>query len=102
MKNEFKIYSKIGHKWKEIATRLGLELGQISAIEHDRREMASCITGVLQRWFEHAGQLPNAKDYPKSWRGLINLLDDVQLGEVTKDLKRALTSQTNSVRGNYS
>ena len=102
IKRELKIYSKVAHKWKEIATRLGLELGQITTIINDNCQNSSCITDVFQRWFEHAAHLPNAKDYPKSWRGLINLLNDVQLGEVAEELKKALTSQTNSVRGNYS
>ena len=102
VEKKLRIYSEIAHKWRQIASLMGLEPGQISAIEHDRHETASCVTGVLQRWFEYAGQLPNAKDYPKSWRGLINLLKDAELGEIAKELKKALTSQTNSVRGNYS
>jgi hypothetical protein len=69
LKKELRIYSKIGHRWKEIATRLGIELGQISAIERDCRETALCITAVLQRWFEHAAHLPNARDYTPS-RGM--------------------------------
>ena len=102
MEKKLRIYSEIAHKWRPIASLLGLEPGQISAIEHDRRETASCITAVLQRWLEHASQLSNAERYPKSWQGLINLLDDVELGEIAMKLKKALTSQTNSVRGNYS
>ena len=102
MEKKLRIYSEIAHKWRQIASLMGLKPGQISAIEHDRHETASCVTGVLQRWFEYAGQLPNAERYPKSWQGLINLLKDAELGEIAKELKKALTSQTNSVRGNYS
>ena len=93
MERKLKIYYKIAHKWKEIATLLGLE----QVIEG--KDCYDCITNVLRQWCDNACQLPNARDYPKSWQGLINLLDDVQLGEVTKELKKALTSQTNSVRG---
>jgi hypothetical protein len=100
LKKELRIYSKITHKWKEIASLLlGLEQGEISTIEHDHRQEYSCITAVLGRWFENA---PNARDYPKSWHGLIKLLNDVELGEVAKELERALSSPTNSVRGNFS
>jgi hypothetical protein len=40
--------------------------------------------------------------YPKSWEGLINLLEDAELGEVAEELKKALSSPQNSVRGNLS
>jgi hypothetical protein len=76
-----------------------LEQGEISTIEHDHRQEYSCITAVFGRWFENA---PNARDYPKSWQGLIKLLKDVELGQVAEELKKALSSQTNSVRGNFS
>ena len=91
---EFRIYSEIGHKWREIATRLGLKPGVISSIEDEHRQISSRIAAVLQKWSENANSLRNAKDYPKSWEGLINLLKDVQLGEVAADLKKALSSHT--------
>ena len=46
--------------------------------------------------------LPNGSKYPKSWQGLINLLEDAELGEVAGELKKALSSPQNSVRGNLS
>ena len=53
---------------------------------------------MLGQWFENAKNLSNASRYPKSWQGLINLLEDAGLGEVAEDLKRALASPWNSVR----
>lgn len=98
-----KVYSRSADKWEDIATRLGLRLEEISSIKKDCHYQTSlCIKAVFKKWFEHATSLPNARDYPKSWQGLINLLNDVELGEVAIELKKALTSQTNSVRGNYS
>ena len=98
IKRELRTYSKIGHKWRQIATQLGFELGQIDA---DYRTRYSCITAVFRQWFaENAKNLPNASRYPKSWQGLINLLEDAELGEVAQELNNALTSTKNSVRGN--
>jgi hypothetical protein len=57
---------------------------------------------MLGRWFEDARSLLNAGRYPKSWQGLINLLEDAELGEVAEELKKALSSPQNSVRGNLS
>jgi hypothetical protein len=94
VKRELRIYSKIAHKWEDIATRLGLG-GEISAIKQDSQYQTSlCIKTVFKKWFENATRLPNAKYYPKSWQGLIKLLNDVELGEVAKELERALSSQT--------
>ena len=101
VEQEFRIYSKIAHKWRQIATQLlGFGPGQISAIESDHRQTCFCITAVMGRWFENANRLPNVRNYPKSWQGLINLLNDVELGEVAEELKKALSSQKNSVKGN--
>ena len=95
---ELRIYSKIAHKWRQIATQLGFERGEIDSIEVNHRRNSACITAVLRRWFENAKNLPNGSRYPKSWQGLINLLEDAELGEVAGELKRALSSPRNSVR----
>jgi hypothetical protein len=101
-KKKLKIYSKTAHKWRQIATLLGFEPGEIESLENNHRNDSCCITAVLGRWFEDAKNLPNAGRYPKSWQGLINLLEDAELGEVAEELKRALSSPQNSVRGNLS
>ena len=102
VKRELRIYSKIAHKWRQIATRLGFELGEIESVEENHHRNDSRITAVLRRWFENARSLPNAGRYPKSWQGLINLLEDAELGEVGEELKKALSSSQNSIRGNLS
>ena len=102
MQKELRIYSKIAHRWRQIATRLGFELGEIESIKKNDYEDDSRITVVFRRWFENASHLPNARSYPKSWQGLINLLEDAELGEVAEELKRTLFSPQNSVRGNLS
>ena len=98
---ELRIYSKIAHRWRQIATRLGFELGEIESIrknypfdDNDR------VTTVLGRWFENARSLSNARRHPKSWQGLINLLEDAELSEVAEEIYKALSSPKNSVRGN--
>ena len=96
---ELRIYKKVAHKWKQIATQLGLEPGEIETISIDYHgKCYECITNVLRQWFENAGNLPNASRYPKSWQGLVNLLEDVELGEIAEELKQALDSPWNSAR----
>ena len=105
IRKHFRLYSKICHMWHRIAIRLGLSLGEIESIKNgnysdDRDRVAT----VLGRWLENdnAANLPNARKYPKSWRGLIHLLNDAELSEPAKDLKIILSSPWNDVRGNYS
>ena len=98
VKRELRIYSRMAHKWRQIATRLGIELGEIESIDADYCTSYCRITVVLGRWFDNARNLPNASRYPKSWQGLINLLEDTELSEVAEELKRALSSPWNSVR----
>ena len=102
VKRELRIYSKIAHRWRQIATRLGFELGKIESVEENHHRNDSRITAVLRRWFENARSLPNVGRYPKSWQGLINLLEDAELGEVSGELKKALSSPLSTVRGNLS
>ena len=101
MKRELRIYSKIAHRWKQIATLLGFELGEIESVEENHHRNYSRITAVLRRWFKNARSLPNASRYPKSWQGLIYLLEDAELSEEAEEMKRALSSPKNSVRGNF-
>ena len=86
VKRELRIYSKIAHKWRQIATRLGFELGEIESVEENHHRNDSHITAVLRRWFENAKNLPDGSRYPKSWQGLINLLEDTELSEVAGEL----------------
>ena len=99
VKRELRIYSKVAHKWRQIATQLGFEPGEIESIRKNNPfDDRDRVTVVLGRWFDNAKNLPNASRYPKSWQGLINLLEDAELGEVAEELKRALSSSWNSVR----
>ena len=97
---QLKLYLKISHKWELIATRLGFELGNIDSIRRNSLDDHDRVCVVLREWFDNAKNMPNARMYPKSWQGLINLLEDAELGEVATELHTALSSLQNSVRGN--
>ena len=79
-------YLILARKWRKIASLLGLEPGEIESIGADYRTRYSCITAVFRRWFENAKNLSNAGKYPTSWQGLINLLEDAELGELAEKL----------------
>ena len=58
------------------------------------------VMDVFKRWLNNAKNLPNARRFPKSWQGLINLLEEAELGEIATNLHAALTSERSNVRGN--
>ena len=97
---QVRLYSTIAYNWKLIATRLGFETGNIDSIGRNYHDDYERVTNVFRRWLNNAKNLPNASRYPKSWQGLINLLEDAELGEVATNLHSALTSERSNVRGN--
>ena len=97
-----RLYSRIAHKWEQIAAHLGFTIGETESIRRNCYDDCGRITTMLGQWLENAKNLPNASRYPKSWQGLINLLEDAELGEMAMELNRALSSPKNSVRGNLS
>ena len=53
---------------------------------------------VFSEWLKNAVGLPNASKYPKSWKGLLNLLIESELGEVAKELCTALMAADSSAK----
>ena len=98
IQKQLNLYSRISHKWEQIATLLGLDIGEIASFRRDCFNAHERIIAVFGHWFDNARGLPSASRYPKSWQGLINLLEDTELREVAEELKRALSSPQNSVR----
>ena len=41
-----------------------------------------------------------AKKFPKSWEGLIRLLEESKLTQLAKDVKEAISSPQNAAKGN--
>lgn len=82
---------------------LGLHRAVIQTIENpgSGKDPEDCIRQVFVRWLDNATQLPNYCQYPLTWRGLHNLLLDSDNGEAAVELKIALSSQFNTVRGTY-
>ena len=96
---QLKLYSRVSHKWNLIATRLGFIPGNIDSLRRNCHDDHERVTIVFQQWFDDAKNLPNARKYPLSWQGLINILEDAELGEVATKLYAALSSERSNVRG---
>ena len=87
------IYDESQHKWREIGRILGLKKGELDGIGQDGHSARDKVSRVLGEWEEKASSLPHADRYPKSWGGLIKLLNDSGLPELAKDVHKALLQQ---------
>ena len=87
------IYDEGSHKWHEIGQTLGLSEGVLDGIKQDSHSARDRLSKVLESWCENACGLSRPDHYPKSWIGLINLLNDSGLGELAIRVRKALLQQ---------
>ena len=80
---KFQLRAACVHKWKQI----GYLVVPGPQLEAWSREMDSngCCEAVFSHWLDHP-----PPDYPVTWDGLYELLDDCELGEIAIELKRAV------------
>ena len=74
----------ISYKWRTIGELLGLPFSKLEnlAMEHCYKP-EHCCRSVLGYWLDN----PPPR-YPTTWRGLIELLEDSQLGQIVHQLKQ--------------
>ena len=79
----------IKHKWHEMGRLLGRgdELESIS-MKH-QKDPESCCIDLLQKWLDGGC----SSQYPVTWDGLLELLDDLEFSIVAEKLKSALGRQ---------
>lgn len=85
-------------KWKTVGYTLGLQYGEIESIANSKKTDLENVIDVFVKWLENAALLPFHENYPKSWKGLYNLLIDCEFSEIALALKEALNSESSSVR----
>ena len=95
-----RVYNRAAWKWNNVATNLGLEPGEIQSIHRNHFSDDDRVTDVFRHWFDNANNLPNKNKYPKKWSGLIRLLNDSDLGQLSEEVKTALSATSSNVRGN--
>ena len=73
----------VEYKWRTLGELLGLPFSKLESIaaEHQNRPKECCRT-VLGQWL---GNPP--PDYPITWHGLLELLEDSQLGQIVAELR---------------
>ena len=80
---KFRLKSHIVHKWRDLGDIVtSYEQLEVWAKEKDTN---GCCSAVLNHWLSHP-----PSDYPATWDGLLELLDDIELSNVAAELKTAL------------
>ena len=83
----FNLMEKLSLHWRDIGELIGLSFQQLECLasEHHGKH-TECCRAVLGSWLEHPPE-----EYPITWSGLIELLQDSELSQVVSELKYALT-----------
>ena len=81
---KFRLAERISSKWETIGLILGIEYGMLEAINKDHSRSEDKLRKVFSIWLENAGNLPKHGEYPYTWKGLKNLLEDIGVTEVSK------------------
>ena len=76
----------ISYKWRNIGELVGLPYSKLENLAEEHRDKADrCCRSVLGYWLDD----PPPR-YPTTWHGLIELLEDSQLGEIVSQLRTVL------------
>ena len=84
---KFYLMERISSKWRDIGELIGLSFERLNCLAREHHNIyIDCCRAVLGHWLEN----PPA-EYPITWRGLIELLQDSELGQMVTELKNALS-----------
>ena len=82
----FYLMNRISAKWRKIGKLLDLSAAQLQGISTEHLgNQEDCCSAVLLKWMENP-----PREYPVSWEGLMELLEDSELSQVVEELKTAL------------
>ena len=88
---QFRLFERVCPKWKDFGIILNIEFELLNAWEKECNKNAiRCWDKVMTRWLEGTTH----KDYPSTWNGLYDLLNDLEYAEVTTTLKKIVSEKT--------
>ena len=83
----FSLMERVSLHWRDIGELIGLSFQQLECLAGEHRgKHTDCCRAVLGSWLDDPPE-----EYPITWRGLIELLQDSELGQVVSELKNALS-----------
>ena len=97
---EMEIYDEAACMWERIGQTLGLQEGTLTSINRNCHDDRGRTIKVFGHWMTDASNLPNSKKYPKTWPALVRLLKNSHLSDLSEKLRRALSANVSTLRGN--
>ena len=89
--NGFKLIERAAPKWEIVASNLRLD--NIENIKSDKYSSETDkASRVFTEWLDNAPKLNGGK-YPKTWKGLADLLNDSELAQVGVEFFKALNKR---------
>lgn len=86
MDTRFNLSDKIVMSWRTIGTILGIADDRLTSyLEDSNGNNSKALSKVFGIWLSNAEGLPKHDDYPLSWQGLYNLLEDSDRLEIAKE-----------------
>ena len=80
------LMEKICPKWRDMGTLLGVE--HLDTIDTEKRgNHKDCCYSVIEKWFDKGSQR-----YSVNWKGMLELLDDLQMSRTVEELKEMLSN----------
>lgn len=84
-----KLVDNILNKWDEVGRYLGIQEPKLQAWRTQTgNDPKRCCDNVVANWLQNPPD-----EYPLTWRGLIDLLEDADFTQLVKDLKKALANK---------
>ena len=81
------IITEVCPKWKDMGDLMGVSACRLDAIEENRRgKVKECCRDVFRGWLKQEG----GGNYPVTWQGLCELLEDLELSAVAKRVQQLL------------
>ncbi len=82
----FRLLDEVSGKWQLFGTLLGLSTNKLLVWEKEHpKNITMCCNKVMEYWL-----VGGCTDYPATWEGMYTLLEDAELSEIAKELKKAI------------
>ena len=81
-----RVIERICLKWRDMGTLLGVDHAALGVIKNERQGAKDCCYGILEKWFDNG-----SKRYPLDWGGMLELLDDLEMSGVAKELREMIS-----------
>ena len=98
---KFCLVDKVTSRWESFGYLLDIPQDKLDSWKVEcLGDLAKCWIKVMNYWLVNSQILDNPGDkpeYPATWEGLYEMLEDVEYAEVAKELREAVTLATRSL-----